>query len=64
MAKKKTVWGVKETRRGGKRGRIVRSRGTKEFAKKHAAACRRVSGDKFTYRVVKVEPASPKSMWG
>jgi hypothetical protein len=59
MAKKTTtVWGVKETKIGGVRGRIVRMRGSKEFAMSTAAGMRRLYGGRFTYRVVKVPPAA------
>ena len=55
MAKKvKMVYGIKEIKIGGTRGRIVHNRGSKEYATSFAATMKKLYGDRFKYRVVKV----------
>ncbi|MDG6912626.1 MAG: hypothetical protein JRN35_06035 [Nitrososphaerota archaeon] len=51
--KEPVYYTVKETRRGGKRGRYSSLRMDKATALRHAAAARRADGDRFTYRVVR-----------
>lgn len=55
MPKKIPRYKVKEKKRGGKRWRFTRPVGTKSEAQQFAKAMRKIYGDRFVYRVVKVK---------
>jgi len=54
MAEKK-LYGVKEVKVGGKRGRICRPKGTKAEVVPFANAMRKIYKGKYTYRVVRIK---------